>query len=108
MRSPWLILLPLLAAGCTEFDIDWRKDAALTTPPESLEGAWEGKWRSYHANVNSRFRCHFHAEGENRWLCRFQLVWNLDPIVYTVEVTAEPTVFTKGDPAGLKRGDVIQ
>ena len=39
-----LLLVPL--CGCSMFNRDWKKAANQPTPPDSMEGRWEGKWLS--------------------------------------------------------------
>jgi hypothetical protein len=39
-----LLLGSVLLAGCASFDHDWKKAAKQSTPPDDLQGRWQGGW----------------------------------------------------------------
>lgn len=71
-----LIALPLLlTCGCSTFNRDWKNAAQQPTPPNSVEGRWEGKWVSEVNGHNGKLRCLISREGDARCAARFHATY---------------------------------
>jgi len=66
-----LLALVLAAAGCSTFDRDWRLFADITPAPGSVEGRWEGRWKSDHNGHSGKLRCVMLRTGTNNFTATF-------------------------------------
>ncbi|MBM3877608.1 MAG: hypothetical protein FJ386_12980 [Verrucomicrobia bacterium] len=67
----FLLCLTLTAAGCSTFDRDWKLFAGITPAPGSVEGRWEGRWKSDHNGHNGKLRCVMLRTGTNTYTAKF-------------------------------------
>lgn len=51
------ILALLLLCGCSRFNRAWNQAGRNPTPPDSIEGRWEGRWLSDHNGHTGKLRC---------------------------------------------------
>jgi|GEM_PF-2939933 hypothetical protein len=83
-------------AGCSSFEKDWRLFAGITPAPGSVEGRWEGRWKSGHNGHNGRLRCVLLRTETNTFLANFHAKYQgILSFGYTVplEMRAEGGVF---------------
>ncbi len=68
---PVLALITLLT-GCSTFNSEWR--AAAKQPPSSgsIEGAWDGSWKSNHNGHNGSLRAIITKLDDNTYEARFR------------------------------------
>ncbi len=65
------IALVVAASGCSTFERDWRLFEDITPEPGSVEGRWEGRWKSDHNGHNGKLRCVMLRTETNTYLARF-------------------------------------
>jgi hypothetical protein len=65
-----IIALPLLA-GCSSFGRDWKAAARDPVSAGSIEGRWEGTWRSDSNGHRGRLRCILTQQNESVLRARF-------------------------------------
>ena len=65
------LAIGVIASGCSSFNREWK--AAARNPPAagSVEGRWEGTWRSDANGHNGRLRCVLTRSGEDKWRAAF-------------------------------------
>lgn len=60
MRTSALILLlaiPVLAAGCSSFNREWKKAGEQAAPTDDMAGRWQGTWKSEASGHTDELRC---------------------------------------------------
>ncbi len=70
-------LVPILAlvtlfTGCSTFNRDWQAAAKLPAPAGSIEGAWDGTWKSDHNGHNGNLRAIITRVDANTYQARFR------------------------------------
>ncbi len=70
-----LFLIALLSAiftfcGCSSFNRDWKKAAALPQP-DAFQGPWEGTWASEPSGHTGKLRCLVERISEQSYRARF-------------------------------------
>ena len=94
MRGHSLLVLAVMLTGCSRFERDWK--AALAEPgpatrPGSVEGPWQGRWRSEAGHGGGELRCLLRLREDGRYEARFRATfWGVFKAGYTVELTATP------------------
>jgi hypothetical protein len=79
----WLIVV--LSVGCSSFNRDWKRAAALAAPTNDIAGAWEGKWVSDANGHNGRLRCLLTQTNEMIYEARYHAkFWKIFSYRYTV------------------------
>ena len=81
--------LALLANGCSSFNREWKK-AAASQPANSLEGRWEGKWRSDKNGHTGKLLCLLARESDTNYHARLKATyWKIFRASYAVTFTGE-------------------
>lgn len=65
-------MLALSLCGCSSFNRAWKQAANAPTPPDSIEGRWEGHWLSAKNGHNGNLRCLITKEAEGPYAARFR------------------------------------
>jgi hypothetical protein len=61
----------VLVSGCSTFIRDWDRMAATAPPQNSIEGRWEGTWKSDASGHSDRLRCILSRKDERVYEARF-------------------------------------
>jgi hypothetical protein len=88
-----ILLLPtlLFAGGCTSFNHDWKKAAAQTPPPGSMEGRWQGVWLSDVNHHTGELRCVVTKRDDGTYRARYHAKYNkVLSFGYTVALKVVP------------------
>lgn len=88
-----ILLLPILffAGGCTSFNHDWKKAAAMSPPQGSMEGRWQGVWLSDVNHHTGELRCVITKREDGMYRARFHAKYNkVLTFGYTVLLKVEP------------------
>ena len=67
-----LLVLLLLASGCSSFNSDWRKASQVEWLASDLAGRWEGSWKSEANGHHGRLRCLVTKRKEGEYEARFR------------------------------------
>lgn len=97
----WVWVALALCAGCSSFNREWKKAAAVPVSTNDIVGRWEGSWRSDVNNHNGRLRCLIVKTNDRVYAARFHAkYWKILNFGYTVplEVRQDSAGYTfKGD-----------
>src|SRR5689334_10561360 len=86
-----LILLLVIVPGCTSFNTEWKKAAALPAT-DGMTGRWEGRWLSDVNGHNGRLRCVVTKQEDGTYQARFHAKYqSVLSFGYTVPLKAERT-----------------
>ena len=66
-----LSLLVSACAACSSFHREWKAAAAQPQPPDSIEGCWDGKWKSNRNGHTGRLRCLITRTNDEQYGARF-------------------------------------
>jgi hypothetical protein len=80
MNSSRLATLTLLFAltGCSSYNSEFKQLAVAPTPPDTIEGAWEGQWQSNAGHGGDRLRAILTKNGPDTYFARFRAkYWGL-------------------------------
>ncbi|MBI3877375.1 MAG: hypothetical protein HY300_15695 [Verrucomicrobia bacterium] len=72
---PLFACIALVCAGCSTFDRDWKAAADTPAAPGSIEGRWEGTWKSDRNGHNDSLRCLLTRTGTNTYAARFHAMY---------------------------------
>ena len=79
MKAPvgkgFALLAVLLCCGCSSFNRDWRKAAQQPTPTDSMEGRWEGSWKSDANGHEGKLRCLMSRQDDAHYSARFHATY---------------------------------
>lgn len=92
LRFPLLLLL-LGATGCSSFPRDWKSAASPPAPTNSIEGRWEGSWRSDVNGHTGSLRCLISRGTNDTYSARFHAKYKKlirFTFGYTVPLTVTP------------------
>lgn len=83
--------MALAVAGCSSFHREW-KSAGRVPAPATIEGRWQGRWRSEETRHTDDLRCLITRTTNNVYLARFhakyRAVFHIS-VGYTVPLTVE-------------------
>ncbi len=100
-----LLLVAFLAAGCSSFNRDWKATVAASAPG-TINGPWEGTWKSDDSGHHDRLRCLIRAEGMGAYQARFRANYRkIISFSYTMKMVGAETngVFRFRGEANLGR-----
>src|SRR5687768_338166 len=84
-----LLLVLLLASGCSSFERQWKKTVQAPTPADGLTGAWEGRWLSHANGHNDKLRCLVTSDPQKGTHARFHAKYKkIFSFGYTVPLEA--------------------
>ena len=87
-----LLTLPLLAGGCSTFNYEWKMASKHPHPAGSLEGRWEGTWKSDSNGHNDRLRCLISKQPGGHYLARYYANYGrMLTFGYTARLDAQET-----------------
>jgi len=66
----------LLLCGCSAFNYEWRQASKKSTPANSIDGRWEGRWLSHSNGHTGRLRCLVTPVETNRFDAKFHAVYS--------------------------------
>ena len=73
---PWLgLVCCLLMAGCSSFHRDFHAQSSTVHSPESIEGAWEGTWKSDTCGHHGKLRGIVSIHADRGTSARFRATW---------------------------------
>jgi len=85
------LLFLVCVCGCSTFNRDWRQAAASRQPENSVEGRWEGQWRSEVTGHNGKLRCLMVRETNSLYQARFRATYSrILRFSYTVPLEMQP------------------
>ena len=85
------ILLVACLCGCSTFNRDWRRASAVPQAEGSLEGRWEGDWRSEKDRHHGGLRCLMTCQSDSRYRARFRATYaGLLHFSYTARLEMQP------------------
>lgn len=61
------LAIALVASGCSGFNREWKQAAKTPIAAGSVEGPWEGEWRSDRNGHHGRLRCVLTRSGDDKW-----------------------------------------
>ncbi len=64
-------MLALCLTGCSSFNRDWGAAGKVPRPPHSIEGRWEGTWKSDANGHADKLRCLLTRVDEGKYEARF-------------------------------------
>jgi hypothetical protein len=64
-------LLLGISSGCSTFNRDWKRAAALPPSANNIEGRWEGSWLSEASGHQGRLRCLVGQSTNGHYTARF-------------------------------------
>ena len=80
----------LFVCGCSTFERDWRNAALAPIAPGSVEGRWEGHWKSEVNGHTGKLRCLLTKQDETRCEARFKATyWKVLRFTYTATLAGE-------------------
>jgi hypothetical protein len=83
------VVAVVLLSGCATFHRDWQR---APVPADSIEGRWDGFWRSDVDGHSGRLRCIMTKLDDRRYQARFQArYWKILRFSYTVMLDVEHT-----------------
>ena len=62
----------IATGGCSTFNSEWRAAARQSPPPDSIEGAWDGRWKSDHNGHNGSLRAIITKVDDQTYQARFR------------------------------------
>ena len=65
------LLLLVLLTGCSSFQRDWRAAGKRPVPANSIEGRWEGTWKSNSGSHSDKLRCLVTRISDQEYEARF-------------------------------------
>jgi len=65
----------LLLSGCSSFSRAWEKAGKASTPPDLIEGRWEGHWLSDANGHTGRLRCLLSREADGEYTAWFRATY---------------------------------
>lgn len=78
LRSAGLLVLVLLAAGCSSYQREFRKAVAgMPRPANSVNGPWVGEWRSEMNGHHGPLWCVIEPRGVDRHAFRYRAGWGV-------------------------------
>jgi hypothetical protein len=84
------LLLVLVAAGCSTFNRDWKAAARSAPLADTIEGRWDGTWRSETNGHHGRLRCLITRRPDGDYDARFHANYNIIlPLRYGYTVPLE-------------------
>lgn len=87
-----LALCVTLASGCASFQRDWKMAAAAPTPTNTIEGRWDGTWKSDVNGHTDRLRCFITKLDDKKYKARFHAKYHqILSFGYTVTLDVQPT-----------------
>ena len=85
------LLLALSLCGCSTFNHDWRRAAVPPESQNSIEGPWEGRWRSDVKGHHGGLRCLIVRETNSLYQARFRAAYGgIFHFSYTVPLEVQP------------------
>ena len=85
-------LLCFALTGCTSFHRQWNRAAKQSFPADSIEGRWDGTWRSEESSHRGRLCCILTKAGDTEYRARFQSTFALIfGFGYTATLTGHET-----------------
>lgn len=98
------LMLSLLATGCSTFQSDWKTLVSQPVRTASIEGCWDGTWKSDVNGHTGRLRCILTKQAAGTYQARFHAQYNqILSFGYTVTLTGQATgtTFTFNGEANL-------
>jgi hypothetical protein len=87
-----LLALLLVASGCHSFNREWKQAAGQPTPPNDIQGRWQGTWKSDSSGHTDKLRCLITREDNQEYTARFHAKYHkLLSFSYTVPLEVEKT-----------------
>jgi hypothetical protein len=78
-------ILVLANAGCGTFHREWKTAATNSPPAGSIEGRWDGNWKSYKNGHRGRLRCLITEVSDGKYNARFHAnYWKIFTFGYSV------------------------
>src|SRR4051812_5885907 len=65
------LFLALALTGCSDFNREYKQTLA-STPPDSIEGAWEGRWQSQGGHGGDKLRAVLTKNGPDSYVAKFR------------------------------------
>ena len=65
----------LLLTGCSSFHREFREGTSAVLSPNSIEGVWEGSWKSETCGHHGKLRGIVYTSGTNGTIARFRATW---------------------------------
>jgi hypothetical protein len=72
LSIPCLVFAALALAGCSGFNSEYKAIATSAPPPNSIEGAWEGRWQSNAGHGGDKLRAILTKNGPDTYLAKFR------------------------------------
>ena len=69
------VLVCLVASGCSTFNRDWKSAAKQPTPPNDIQGRWEGKWLSEVNGHTGKLRCLLSRLDDTQYKARYRATY---------------------------------
>jgi len=93
--------LTLLLCGCSSFNRLWKQAGSIPTPPDSIEGCWEGHWLSAANGHSGKLRCLVTQPADGPYEARFHATYlKVLKFSYTV-----PLAVTRSNEVWHLRGE---
>jgi hypothetical protein len=74
-RRAVALLFAASLCGCSTFNRDWRRAAVAPQAENSLEGRWEGRWRSDEGGHHGELRCLMSRQSDSVYQARFRAAY---------------------------------
>ena len=89
--GPALLLVVVLASGCTSFGRAWKQSAELAPGPDGIAGCWDGQWLSDVNGHRGRLRAVATPVGEHEYDVRYRATYRgLFRFHYHMRMKVEP------------------
>jgi hypothetical protein len=66
------VLFALGLVGCSGFNSEYKAITTAAPPPNSIEGAWEGRWQSNAGHGGDKLRAILTKNGPDTYIARFR------------------------------------
>jgi len=91
------ILLLLTSTGCSTFNRDWKAAAAQPASDTTIEGAWEGEWRSQVNGHHGKLRCIVSRTNGGIYQARYKAhYWGILRFGYSVQMQSDGGAAAEG------------
>ena len=87
-----VLVLPLLALGCSSFHREWKVAASTPPPARGITGRWQGTWLSHSNAHTDKLRCLITKQTDELYEARFHAKYQkILSFGYTVILHAKRT-----------------